>query len=139
MTEGRLSNFRDLLQHPSPPIELLQLTKEFAKGSDHRIDNTLQCRRHRMAAQDVVHHDLKRPGRRRSHRDFQNGEHHEHDDAAPVRPEARERPGDLLHISLHRAPVRACARRSGTADEGEAASAVTPSGLASFTYSQPAG
>ena len=31
-----LNSFRDLLQHPNPPIELLRLTKEFAKACrDH--------------------------------------------------------------------------------------------------------
>jgi hypothetical protein len=31
-----LSNFGDLLTHPAPPLELLRLTKEFAKASDTR-------------------------------------------------------------------------------------------------------
>src|SRR4051812_49312419 len=35
------ASFGDLLQHPRPPLELLRLTKEFAKASDSRSDNPL--------------------------------------------------------------------------------------------------
>jgi len=34
-----LNNFGDLLRHPSPPLELLRLTKEFAKTIDQRPDS----------------------------------------------------------------------------------------------------
>lgn len=35
------ASFGDLLHHPRPPLELLRLTKEFAKASDSRSDNPL--------------------------------------------------------------------------------------------------
>jgi hypothetical protein len=41
-TEGEpLVSFRDLFRHPSPPLELLRLTKDFAKGSDERTEDPL--------------------------------------------------------------------------------------------------
>ena len=36
-----LGTFRDLLVHPSPPVPLLRLTKEFAKCSDQRKDSPI--------------------------------------------------------------------------------------------------
>jgi len=36
-----LTSFQDLFQHPIPPIELLTLTKEFAKGNMDQPDSSL--------------------------------------------------------------------------------------------------
>src|SRR5205823_4989142 len=36
-----LNSFGDLLSHPRPPLELLELTKEFAKTSDTRASSPL--------------------------------------------------------------------------------------------------
>ena len=35
---SRLTNFGELLHHPRPPLDLLRVTKDFAKGSDKRED-----------------------------------------------------------------------------------------------------
>jgi len=37
----RIRSFRDLLHHPCPPVELLELTKEFAKACRTRPDHLL--------------------------------------------------------------------------------------------------
>jgi hypothetical protein len=36
-----LRSFGDLFRHPSPPLDLLRLTKEFAKASDDRVEDPL--------------------------------------------------------------------------------------------------
>jgi hypothetical protein len=36
-----LQSFQDLFQHPNPPMELLELTKEFAKKNENQPDSAL--------------------------------------------------------------------------------------------------
>jgi hypothetical protein len=38
---GPLSSFADLLAHPAPPLEMLRLAKDFAKGADASVDAPL--------------------------------------------------------------------------------------------------
>ena len=79
--------------------------------------------------------------------DLDERQDRDHDHARPIRPQQRQRPGELRHLSLQPGGCRgvghprrfAAPSGSGVTRGVDAATAVTPSGLASFTYSQPAG